>query len=198
MRMIKLEEMPIDHRQHVLERDISVVLSYNKNDVEATCQLLDYTLGNVEHPTYKGQNKVELRTSLKKKFGLNCTNFNDVKIGEQLILQQYCKITGKDMWTVKKMKTYRSKIELKDCVPHWTNIITPQFKKVLDVVNRTIVDASPDKKQDKQFSYSLIYNGVSIDFGLGGCHACNKPGIYKIKNGRIIIDLDVSLKQWRN
>ena len=55
-----------------------------------------------------------------------------------------------------------------------------------------------DKKQDKQFSYSLIYNGVSIDFGLGGCHACNKPGIYKIKNGRIIIDLDVSLRQWRN
>lgn len=191
MRMCKLEEMPIDHRQHVLERDIPMVLAYNKNDVEATCLLLDYTLGNVEHPVYKGQNKVELRASLKRKFNLKCDNFNDVKIGEQLILQEYCKLTGKDMWVVKKMKTYRSKIELKDCIPHWTHIITPQFKKVLDVINKTVVDASPGIKQDKQFAYSLIYKGVSINFGLGGTHACNKPGIYRSENGRIILDLDV-------
>ena len=192
MRMIKLEEMPIDHSQYVFEKDIDLVLNYNKNDVEATCQLLDYTLGNTEHPSYKGQDKIELRRSLKKKFNLDCLNFNDVKIGEQLILQQYCKLTGKDTWSVKKMKTYRSTIELKNCIPHWINLKTSEFKKVLNIIENTIVDATPGVKQDKQFSYNLIYNGVSIDFGLGGCHACNKSGIYKIKDGRIIIDLDVS------
>ena len=60
---------------------------------------------------------------------MDCLNFNDVKIGEQLILQQYCKLTGKDMWAVKKLKTYRSKIALKDCIPHWTDLKTLNFKK---------------------------------------------------------------------
>ena len=30
MRMIKLEEMPIDHSQYVFDKDIDLVLSYNK------------------------------------------------------------------------------------------------------------------------------------------------------------------------
>ena len=64
---------------------------------------------------------------------------------------------------------------------------------MLTKFQETIIDATPGIKQTKQLEYSLIYKGVSIDFGLGGSHACNKPGIYEIKNGRIIIDLDVSL-----
>ncbi len=193
MRMNKLEEMPIDHRQYVFERDVQMVLDYNKTDVEATCKLLDYTLGNVDHPSYKGRNIIDLRKSLQKKFTLNCVNYNDVKIGEELILQQYCKLTGKDPWKVKKSKTVRGKIALKDCIPPWTDIKTPEFQKVLTKFQETIIDATPGIKQTKQLEYSLIYKGVSIDFGLGGSHACNKSGVYEIKNGRIIIDLDVSL-----
>lgn len=70
-------------------RDIPLVLSYNKNDVVATNEFLNITQGQTELPLYKGKNKIQLRYAIAHKFRLNGMNFNDIKLGTELILKLY-------------------------------------------------------------------------------------------------------------
>ena len=65
MRMKNVEEMPIHHTHWCKEGDEIQVLSYNKNDVEATYNFLLTTLGKTEYSLYKGKNKIELRQNNK-------------------------------------------------------------------------------------------------------------------------------------
>ena len=59
--------------------------------------------------------------------------------------------------------------------------------KSLDELNNTTIEESnPD------YSKSIIFHGISFDFGLGGSHACCKPGVYESDNDMIIVDYDVS------
>ena len=57
-----------------------MMTSYNKNDVYATNEFLEITLGRTDNPLYKGKNKIALRTAMSKKVGFNMLNYNDIKI----------------------------------------------------------------------------------------------------------------------
>lgn len=74
MNMENVQEMPIDHRQFCEESDIDLVLQYNKNDVYATVQFYQVTLGNTDYSIYKGRNKMALRSQFKKMFNIPCYN----------------------------------------------------------------------------------------------------------------------------
>ena len=95
---------------------------YNKNDVEATYQFLLVTLGLTDYSIYKNKNKIELREKLKKKFRIPCSNYPDVKIGEQLMLHLYARSTQQEVRDLKEQRTIRNSINLKDCIPKWCNI----------------------------------------------------------------------------
>lgn len=188
MRMSSVQDMPIDHRQYCFSNHIPIVLSYNEHDVMATNQFLDITLGKTDNIVYKGKNKIELRQAIGKKFKLPCLNYADVKIGEQIILNEYCRITGKKVWDVKKLRTYRGEIELKECIPDWTSFKSKEFNNFLNLIKRSVITGKKG-----EFTPSVIYHGIKIDFGIGGAHGSIKPGVYTSDENYIIIDLDVSL-----
>lgn len=188
MRMSSVQDMPIDHRQYCFAKHIPIVLSYNEHDVMATNQFLDITLGKTDNIVYKGKNKIELRQAIGKKFKLPCLNYADVKIGEQIILNEYCRITGKKVWDVKKLRTYRGEIELKECIPDWVSFKSKEFNNFLNLIKRSVITGKKG-----EFTPSVIYHGIKIDFGIGGAHGSIKPGVYISDENYIIIDLDVSL-----
>lgn len=189
MNMPNIEEMPFNHYDYIDINDIPSILDYNKNDVEATYLFLLNTLGKTEYTLYKNKDKIQLRYDLKKEYGLECLNFNDVKIGEQLLLKLYCKKTGLNPYDVKKLRTLRPIINISDCIPKWCNFKTDLFNNKLvnefnkiSIYNGVLKDA---------FDLSLIYNNIKMIYGSGGVHACIKSGVYEEDENFIIMDVDI-------
>lgn len=188
MQMENVEEMPIHHTTWCKRGDEELVLEYNKNDVEATYKFFLTTLGRTDYPLYKGKNKLELRENLQKKFGINCINLPDVRMGEQLMLNLYSKAVKKNPFDIKKLRTERTEIKLKDCIPSWCSMRSNIFKSFLDTIEETTIPIPVPKDS---FEYSVIYNGYKWYFGLGGSHGCCEPGIYNSDDEFVIIDYDV-------
>lgn len=183
-----VEDMPFDHDHWITKDDIPLVLSYNKNDVFATNEFLNVTLGNTELPLYKGKNKIELRQKVSQKYKFNCLNFNDIKLGTELILKLYCEKFNKDPKVVRRLRTNRSVFSLSDCIPSWCNFKSKQFNKLVSDFKKINIYNGVTKDV---FSLSVIYHGIKIDYGTGGAHASIKPGFYLSDNKWMILDLDI-------
>ena len=188
MNLPLVEDMPFSHTHWVTEEEIPLILDYNKNDVVATNEFLNITQGQTELPLYKGKNKIQLRYAIAHKFKLNGMNFNDIKLGTELILKLYCERFKKNMGSVRKMKTLRPIIHLKDCLPEWIEFKTDKFKGLVDKFSNTyIYDGETKGKVD----YSLIYKDIKIFYGTGGAHACINPGVYDSDEEYGIYDVDI-------
>ena len=188
MRMDDVEEMPIHHTHWCQKGDEKQVLAYNKWDVYATYKFLLVTLGKTDYPLYKGENKLQLRNDLNKKFHVNVTNMGDVPMGEELMLQLYCRETGQNPYYLKKSGgTPREIINLKECIPFWCNLETKEFNKFLSQIKQKSI-----KGEKGEFQFSVIYHNYKFDFGLGGSHGSIEPGVYESDNDWIIVDYDVA------
>lgn len=187
MRMDNVEEMPLHHTHWCVRGDEETILSYNKNDVWATYLFLKVTLGKTDYSIYKGKDKIKLRQDLHKKFNVNVLNMGDVPMGAELMLQLYSRKIGRSPYEVKKLRTPRDKIELKDCIPYWCNIKSKEFNVFLDKLKKTVV-----RGEKGEFQFSVIFHNYKLYFGLGGSHGCIKPGVYNSDDTWIILDLDVS------
>ena len=188
MRLPFVEDMPFSHEHWIQETDITFILEYNKKDVIATNEFLNITLGKTNHPLYSGKNKIEIRQILQKKYKLNCLNWNDIKLGTELILKLYCSKFNLDPAKVRKLRTFRSEILLKNCIPKWCNFKTSNFNKLIDFFNSSVIYNGITKKV---LDFSLIYHGIKIFYGTGGAHACINPGIYASDEEWMILDLDI-------
>lgn len=185
--MENVEEMPFEHTHWCKEGEEEQILSYNKNDVEATYKFFLVTIGRTEYPLYKGKNKIELRQKLNEKFHLNCLNYPDVKIGESLILKLYSNKTHISEYNLKKgKKSPRDIIRLKDCIPYWANFKTKEFNEVKHKFEQTII-----VNIKASFDYSIIFHNQKLYYGTGGLHSCIRPGIYEANDDWIIVDEDV-------
>ena len=187
MNMPNVEEMPIDHHSWCKEGDEKLVLAYNKNDVEATVLFFEITLGKTNYSLYKDKNKLQLRSQLQSQYQIPCLNYPDVKIGEELILSLYCRKTGKNMYELKKSGgTPRSSINLANCIPPWANFKSKEFNELKRKFQNTVITNSKG-----EFSESVIYHGIKINYGTGGAHSATYPGVYESDDYWIIVDQDV-------
>lgn len=177
MNFPNVQDMPYSHEHKVTEQyEVEQILDYNLNDVEAT--KLFYT---------KTIDKLELRKGLLRKYRLNCLNYPDSKIGEELMLKLYCQYTGKKESSVRRLRTHRKSIKFSDCIPSYIKFSTPEFQELLEYLRGIEVQELKDS-----FKYSLDYNGFVFDLGVGGIHGCVKAGVYKETEDRIIVDADVA------
>lgn len=169
-------EMPIDHtRDDITLEEIPSILEYNLNDVLATFEFYK-----------KSKQKIDLRQDLNKTYNLNCLNFSDSKIGEQLILKLYCDKTEKDIWEVKKQRTYRHEINFKDCILPYVQFESKEFTSLLNYFKAQTITETKGS-----IAKSVIYRGFKYDYGTGGVHGCIKSGVYESDDDYIIIDADV-------
>lgn len=188
MKLPDVREMPIKHYCECKEGNEIEVLSYNKWDVYSTYQLFLLVIGRTDHPIYKGENKLELRQQLKKQFHINCINYPDVKIGEQLILKLYSNRTGIDPYELKKKGgTKRDYINLKDCIPSWANFKSKEFNEIKHKFENTVITKIKDS-----FDESVIYHGIKMYYGTGGLHSSADSGVYESNDDYVILDEDVN------
>jgi len=170
-------DMPISHtKEDITLEEVKQILEYNLNDVLATFEFYK-----------RSEAKISLRRDLVSKYNFPCMNYPDSKIGESLVLKLYSEAIGASQWDIKELRTYRPKIELKDCIFDYIEFESKQFNMFLDRLKSRVVYSTKGALAD-----SVIYKGFMYDFGLGGIHGCIKAGVYESDDDYIIIDADVA------
>lgn len=184
-----VQEMPIHHSvEQLTEKDIEMIADYMKNDIMATHQLFLLVLGITDHPLYKGNNQLELRYSIQEEYGINCLNYSDIKIGEELMKLSYAKEIKKDVGSVPKKGTFRKYIKLNTCVPDYIEFETSKLQEILSSTKKKVLDLN--EKHEIKFRYGALNTEYTI--GVGGGHSTNKNQTFLSDENSTLIDLDVS------
>lgn len=172
-----VQEMPISHTQNITTMDeINLIIEYCINDVRSTKQLL-----HLSKPL------VDVRSRIKNKYNLKCFSYSNTKMGSELLLKLYCKMTKQDKRKVKEFRTVREEIPIKD-------ILFPyiQFQSLDMIGFHEMLKTKIIKNTKKDFKYVLDYKGYNFHYGAGGIHQCIQKGVYKADDRFIIKDLDVA------
>ena len=187
MDLENIEEMPIHHAKTNLTRDeVFLSLQYCFNDVDATYEFYKITLGDTEHPLYKGNNQIQLRKDIEEEFGIPCLNYSDSKIGDEIIKKYYCQEKGIEASDLPRKGFFRKSIQIKNCIADYVEFETDQLKSFLKRIKKQNLGLQDDFKEHIDF-YDNVYS-----FMKGGLHTENKPEIFESDDEYEIIDWDVA------
>jgi len=187
MDLENIEEMPISHvKESLTTEDITLITEYCINDVKATYQFYLVTIGQTDHPLYKGDNKIELRQDIEAEFGIPCLNYSDSKIGDEMIKKFYCQEKGIDYKELPKKGFFRKSIDVNKCIAPYVSFQTPELKQFLARIKKLKLGMQDDFKEELHF-YGNVYS-----FMKGGLHTENSPKVFEANEEYEIIDWDVS------
>jgi len=172
-----LQEMPIHHSQEVhTEEEIETVVSYCKNDVLSTKNILHLC-----------KSQIGLRKLMHERYGIPCYSYSNTKIGSELLLKLYCDKTGRKPQSVRRGRTKRGPIKVSDILFPYISFRSIELQRMLETLRgKVIVNTKGD------LTFSEKFRGYQFDYGSGGMHQCIKPGIYLSDETYIIKDLDVT------
>ena len=187
MDLVNIEEMPIHHtKTNMTDDEIDLTIDYCRNDVYATYEFYLITIGQTEHPLYKGENRIELRQDIQDEFGIPCLNYSDSKIGDEMIKKYYCQEKGIQYADLPKKGYFRKEIKVKECIASYVTFETKELKDFHKSVKKQVFTMTDDFKE------SLVFKGNTYTFAKGGLHTENKPKIFEADEDTIIVDWDVS------
>jgi hypothetical protein len=146
-----------------------------------------HDLGILELLTIRMENDIQLRQSIYKDSGLNCLSWDAIKIASESLLQDYCKITGKNPSVVRKQKYVSSNFYLKDVLTGFN----PEFKLPIfkNLYSRIL-------NSYNSFSEELLIDvgntQIVLTYGTGGLHSINKDEKYYTTSTHQIKTSDVA------
>lgn len=187
MDLENIEEMPIHHtKTNMSLEDRKLTREYCRNDVMATYEFYKITIGETDHPLYKGNNQIELRLDIEKEFDIPCLNYSDSKIGDEIIKKYYCEEKRMDVKELPKKGFFRKTIKVKNCIAKYVTFKTVQLDQFLKKLQSMELGMDDDLKEHINF-YDNVYS-----FMKGGLHTENKPEIFEADDDYMIWDLDAS------
>jgi hypothetical protein len=178
MRWHNLQELPFHYTHNIKTEEISDVLKYNENDVMSTYQ---FYLESIE--------EIKFRKRMSIIYGVNCMNYPDVKIGEEILIIENAKALNIPIKDFRKMRTKREFIKLSSCILPYIKFKSKEFNGALDFFKSKTIHAMNTKKVLEK---SVLYGGVKYDFGLGGIHGTCGPGVFRSDDEGDLILVDVS------
>ena len=185
MRMRSIKELPYDPLKPLTYEQSREIIRYNKHDVMATFKFHNFTL-----------EQIKFRKELSERYGVDFTNFNDTKIGAEIVSIELRKA---GVQVNKYNQTIRTRIPVNDIIFDYIHFESPEFNRVLDFFRSSVID--PDKikgffkdkgsdEEQTKFTSATI-NGFTFDFGAGGIHGSIKNEIVEADDECSIIDIDV-------
>jgi hypothetical protein len=182
-----IEEMPVHHTKvNMTPTDRHITRTYCKNDVMATYEFYKITIGQCEHPLYKGNNQIELRQDIFEEFGIPCLNYSDSKIGDEMIKKFYIQEKGIEYKELPRKGFFRKTIALKNCIAPYVKFQTPELNEFFQRTKKMTMGMTDDFMEEINF-----YNN-KYTFAKGGLHSVNGPMIFEADDENEIIDWDVS------
>ncbi len=174
-----VQDMPIPHNQPITTiEQLKDISKYCRNDVSSCKKIMELS----------GQ-QINLRGVLSSTYGINLYSASEPRISKELFLYFLSKQTKIPKYDLKKMRTYRSRIEVKHILlPYikFNDIVA--FQELYQAYENLVINPGNMKAA---FKHNIHYKGVSTDFGLGGLHGA-KPGIHVPPPGFTIMTSDVT------
>jgi hypothetical protein len=170
-----IQDLPFEHDYCPKLSDIPTILKYNKNDVDITKRLLDSIIDSVQ-----------LRINYSKEFKVDVLNASRTYIGKKTLDKYYSEHTGLDIEEFSKLRTYRNKIYMSECISNLVKFKTPEMNKMLDYFKSYSVGSV-----DEGIDYLVLFKGKGYQMGFGGLHSVDRPAIYHSTNDVDIMDADV-------
>lgn len=133
MRSDNVEDLPFDVGMNLNSEQIDVLIHYNQHDVAETRKFYILCL-----------DMIKFRDELSVKYGFDCTNMNDTKIGEQFFISRMEKENPNAFYYEeggrKKMKqTKRDFIKIKECIFPYITFSRPEFKAVKEWLEAQVI-----------------------------------------------------------
>lgn len=177
MRWPNVQDMPLDPNDLVLDVETQrEVEMYCRNDVASTKNIMAIS-----------KQQIALRGTLTKKYGIRLYSASEARIAKEIFAHYLAKAMNIKKYRLKKMRTYRSLIDVERLILDYVQFTTPEFQKLL--ANFKALKLDPEELKG-QFKDRVQYRGVRTDFGLGGVHGA-KRGIYEPPEHMILMSSDV-------
>jgi len=182
-----IEEMSVKHdKKNFTEQEVKDLVHYCRNDVYATYEFYKVTIGDTEHPLYKGNNQIQLRKDIQEEFGIECLNYSNSKIGDEIIKKYYCEEKAIEYKDLPRKGFFRREIKLKHCIPNYVKFKTKQLQSFLKETKDTVL------KSNEDFIKSITFYGQTYTFAKGGLHNVINNKSYTSSEDEDLIDIDVS------
>lgn len=181
MRSPSVQDIPIANGTFLTEQQIrESLIPYNIHDVSKTKEF-----------AHTNQIAIDFRNNLVGQFGVEVLNWNDTKIGEEMMIQRlpdelcYDRSSGRKV----RRQTYRDKIEVKDIIFPHVRFDSPELNQLLEQFkNKTIYDATKDVFGD----LTANVGGLTFHYGTGGVHGSVSKQKFKSCDKYVIQDIDVA------
>ncbi|AGO48907.1 putative DNA polymerase [Cellulophaga phage phi14:2] len=183
----KLQDLPYKVGSVLTFEEMENVVSYCYNDVDAT-----------ERFYYVSEKHIEIRTFYSELEGVDLMNASEIKMSKEIFSKALAKHMGISQWDVKKLRTFRKSVDIKDIIFPYIKFNDPgnqdalaQFErfKWIDTSNMTKAEA---KKHS--LSFSAKYKNVTREFAEGGLHSFGKAGIYESDDDYVLVDVDFKVE----
>jgi len=204
LRMGNIQELPYSPDSILSKGQIDSIKVYCYNDVFTTFTLYSYT-----------KQEIDLREKLSNVYGIDFTNYNSTKIGEQILVSKIKKVLGdKFIYNTDGSirNTKRKEIHLSSIIFDYISFTSVPFTKLLFFLKSKVIRGTKsvfteidfddlkilephylvDKTKGMQRNLNIIHRGFVYYFGLGGIHGSITSGVYSSDDGYQIIDIDVS------
>lgn len=196
MRMKNVQDIPIKPGSYLTFSEMDMVTQYCINDVNATDRFLDVSI-----------EEIQLRYQLADIYKINCLNYNNSKIGEEICKKLIQQKLGVEHFG----KTKRPFINIGDVIFPYVVFNSVQFTLLLQWLKVQIISETKgvftnlhlnklesleghyyvDLVKGLQRNLNIIYEGFKYVFGVGGIHGCIAPGVYEADDEYSIEDIDV-------
>jgi hypothetical protein len=118
-----IEDIPFPLRD-LTDNEKDVLVMYNKHDVKETLKFYNKSIG-----------AINFREELTQRFGINCTNFNDTKVGKEYFIQTLEQSIPGSCYTQtshgrKMRQSKRKKINIKECLFDYYSFKRSEFVAV--------------------------------------------------------------------
>lgn len=197
MRLPNVVEGKLPWNEPVSYADVDgELIPYNKHDTTAT---KSFALANID--------ALNFRVSLVEQHGIDVLNWNDTKIGENILIQKIGQEICFDFSSGRKQKrqTVRTSIALNEIIFPYIQFQHPELNRVLQYMREQVLTpdefitddgdvALGDKLKTKGVfkGLSAHVGGIDFDFGTGGLHASVAAQHVKATGKRRIRDIDVA------
>lgn len=151
------------------------VLSYNLNDVLATKALF-----------LKFKHEFDLRNTMSSKENINLINSTEPDMAKKLFAKYLSKAMDVSKFDLLSMGTEREMVHIKDTIFPYVEFKTIEFNSILNKFKNLSLG-----KQDKA-NFTLMWNNIPIDFGLGGIHAAPNNRIVRSDDRLVIKSFDAT------
>jgi hypothetical protein len=167
-----IEDLPSDGIGNNWEEQ---VLSYNLNDVLATKALF-----------LKYRHEIDLRNYLSAKENINLINSTEPDLAKKLFAKYLSKAMKISEYDLRSMGTDRDVVNIDEIIFPYVKFQTEKFTNILDSFRK--LKLRPWEKAE----FEVNWQGINIDFGLGGIHAAPNNKIIKSTEDRVIKSFDAA------